>query len=230
MQIFPKIHQNGRSTKKNQKPCSCYDRCIEKAQRHRSVSIGFFLEIKSLRKKVLEYRKKTKVRTCKFFQKFTKIVDQHKKCQYSCYRAFVPSLCIPHGRNKVSEKFRRSNILVNFLKNLHVRTLVFIRYFSIFFLKLLSSKKCQYSRYGAFAPSLCIPRGRNNVSNFFLSIDHFGEFLEKFACPDFSFLSIFQHFLPRTFNLQKMPIFTLRGICTFAMRPSRQEQGYWKIS
>ncbi len=62
-----------------------------------------------------------------------------------------------------------------------------------------------------------------------LSIGHFGEFLGKFACPDLSFLSILQHFLPQTFNLQKMPIFMLRGLCTFSMHPSWQEQGYAKI-
>ncbi len=63
----------------------------------------------------------------------------------------------------------------------------------------------------------------------FLLIDHFGEFLGKFACPDLSFLSIFQHILPQTFNLQKMPKFTLRGLCTFTVHPTWQEQGFWKF-
>ncbi len=89
------------------------------------------------------------------------------KWQYSRYGAFVTSLSIPHGRNKVSKKFCRSTILVNFWKNLHVRTLVFFQNFSTFFLKLLISKKWQYSRYGAFATSLSIPHGRNKVSKKF---------------------------------------------------------------
>ncbi len=123
------------------------------------------------------------VRTLVFFRYFSTFFIRYfstfflkllitKKYQYSCYGAFVPSLCIPHGRNKVSEKFCRSTILVNFWKNLHVRTLVFfryfstffIRYFSTFFLNLLITKKCRYSCYGAFVPSLCIPHGRNKVS------------------------------------------------------------------
>ncbi len=87
MQIFPKIHQNGRSTKffRNLVPAMW-----DAQWRYKGLLawILAFLEIKSVRKKVLKYRKKTKVRTCKFFQKFTKMVDR---------RNFSETLFLPCG-------------------------------------------------------------------------------------------------------------------------------------
>ncbi len=70
------------------------------------------------------------------------------------------------------------------------------------------------------------PTWQEQGFEFFLLIDHFGEFLENFACPDLSFLSIFRHFLPHTFNLQKMTISTLRGLCNFTVHSTWQEQGF----
>ncbi len=103
------------------------------------------------------------------------------------------------------QKFHRSTILVNFWKKLHARTWVFFRNFSTFFLKLLISKNANIHATGPLhlhcASHMAGTRFRNN-----LSINHFGEFLDKFACPDLSFLSIIQHFLPQTFNLQKITL------------------------
>ncbi len=88
-----KIHQNGRSTIIS-KPCSCHVGCTVKVQRPRSMNIGI-LGIKSVRKKVLKYRKKTKVRTCKFLQKFTKMVDR---------RNFSETLFLPRGMHREGAK------------------------------------------------------------------------------------------------------------------------------
>ncbi len=82
------------------------------------------------------------------FQHFLAQTFNLQKWQYSLYSAFVPSLRIPRGRSKVSEKFRRSTILVNFWKNLHVRTLVIFRYFNTFFLTLLISKNANIHATG----------------------------------------------------------------------------------
>ncbi len=113
------------------------------------------------------------------------------------------SLCFPRGRNTVSEKYCRSTILVNFWKNLHVRTLVFFRYFRHFLPQTFNLQTiptftlrglCTFTVHQSHMAGTRI---RN-----FLSIDHFGEFLEKFACPDLQNFSTF--FLKLYANIHTM--------------------------
>ncbi len=101
------------------------------------------------------------------FQHFLPHTFNVQKWQYSRYGPFVPSPCIPHGRNKVSKKNCRSTILVNFWKKFVCPDLSFLSKFEHFLSLTFNLQKCQYSRYGALVPSLCIPHGRNKVSKIF---------------------------------------------------------------